>query len=173
MTLFTEWRAGEIVTADKMNDKTIPGHVVAQVDQQVVNSTTVVNSSWLMFDVEAGQRYSWEAYLGVSGHADGNFKWRWSVPPGGHFFRHTVSNINEIGSGVNASGDVIMRRPARSTEIRAGTSGEGAFRAAVDVGHVLVGRQSGRIVLQFAQFTSHATATVLHFDSFLTYWRID
>lgn len=159
--------AGNRITADLFNRQAV--QMVAQsADQEVESSTTLVPTE-VIIPVESGATYLFITVLSYSARntnndtEGGGLRWNWDVPTGTAMPRQTATYDLVSNSSISlvTGGRIILRSPAASTEMRADGSGSAAFHSALEYGNILVGGQSGECTLQFAQFNSHSTATVL------------
>lgn len=160
---FPQWYAGMVLTADRLNARA--EHMVTQdTDQTVTDSTTYVNSQ-IIVPVEAGAVYRYVLLISYSAHTAGDFKWRWSVPTGTLIASFTQALVTGAGTGLNTGADIIMRRPAQTTDRIAGgtddTSPPSNFHSAYDRGTITVSGSSGNVVMQFAQNSASSNPTIL------------
>lgn len=162
------WFAGQAITADDLNRSRMR-QVVQSANQEVESSTTLVPTE-ISIPVEAGATYWVQTFIAYSAASTqeetqgGGFRWNWSVPSGTAMPRSTVAYSLEDpdnDTDLNTGGNVILRSPAASTEMRAEGTHPDNFNSVQETAILQAGGASGNATLQFAQWASGSTATVL------------
>lgn len=161
-----QFRAGQILTADDL--MAIQQHIVIQgADQEVVSSTTPVDSS-IAIEVEANARYIFQTRLSYGSSTAGGMRVTWSGPSGSAMGRY----IQAATAGTVAdSADIVTRVRAMGTQQVVG--GGLAFAFYEEEGDVRTAGTPGTMLLSFAQGTSDASPTILRADSHVRYFRIE
>lgn len=161
------WFAGQAITADRLN--AIRTHQVVQSANQEVSSSTVLVPTEVSIPVEAGATYKVQTIIAYSAASTqttsaGGLRWNWDVPTGTAMPRSSAAYSLEDPDNdedLNTGGNVILRSPAASTEMRAQGTHPDNFNAVHEDAILQVGGISGYATLQFAQWVSSSTATVL------------
>ncbi|WP_200308250.1 hypothetical protein [Streptomyces adelaidensis] len=154
--------AGQIATADQWN-ALIPRMVTQENDQTVTSATTgtTLVDSEISVQLEPNALYEYRLWLSYSADGAADFKWAWDLT-GMLICSFTQANAAGLSTAsVNDGGDVILRRPAATTNRIAGGSGAVNFHSAYDWGTLQTDAAPGPITLQFAQNTSSANDTIL------------
>ncbi|TQN30623.1 hypothetical protein FHX37_0505 [Haloactinospora alba] len=161
------WFAGQVITADDLN-RSRTRQVVQAANQEVESSTTLVPTE-VSIPVEAGATY-WVytviAYSAASTQVTGagGLRWSWDVPTGTAMPRVTAAYSLEDPDNdedLNTGGNVILRSPSASTEMRAEGTHVDNFNSVHENAILQVGGASGTATLQFAQWSSSSTPTIL------------
>lgn len=160
--------AGQAITTAMLNDMRMK--MVVQTENQEVEGTALVPSE-IIVPVQSGATYWFQTVITYSADHDpqhndldaGGFRWNWDVPTGTAMPRQTVAYnlFDTTNTALNDGGRVIVRSPAASTHMRARGTGPDDFLSVHEYGTIQVGGQSGDCTLQFAQWGSHSTPTVL------------
>lgn len=158
--------AGQGITTATFNN--FSKQMVTQSADQEVQSSTAVVPTEIIIPLEPGATYWYQlvatySAVNTSSNGGGGFRWSWDVPTGTAMPRQTAAMALGSVANLNAGQDIILRSPAASTDMRAEgiNSDASAFMSVHEYGCIQVGGQSGNAVLQFAQWASHATPTVL------------
>jgi hypothetical protein len=139
------------------------------VDQQVINSTTLVDDADLQFTVAASGVYVVRGLLGGTGSTTGDLKIGW-VGPVGSTFDWTPSTQNNAAT--STVGSLITDRSNLATSQAPGMVGASIMTTIVN-GLLVVGGSSGTFKLQFAQNTADAgTASIMKASSYLVLERV-
>lgn len=131
-------------------------------DQQVNNSTTLVNSTYLLFPVFANEVWNLYSHLLHNTSAIANIKFRFTAPVG------AVMNDYERSYGTGTPNYALVNRLTGDFV----PSGLGADNSAYMRLILINGANAGVITLQFAQNTQEATNTKLLANSHIFAYRI-
>jgi hypothetical protein len=171
------WVDSEFVTAGIMNQhirdnlSAVGPHLMVRktADESVVSSTALQNDDNLFMSVEANGVYRVEFNLMFSGVAAGDIRFGFTFPSGGRI------SVSAIGDNESA---VTTWYAWHGTNGASGGTGSWGFncfgpgnRSYVSIhGAYINGSTAGTLQLQWAQFASNATASVVHSDS--TLWAV-
>ena len=141
----------------------IPGvsdKVVKSADESVASSTTLQNDDELKLPLEANTDYAIEAFLTFTAHssADLKFGFTWPNLASGYITGRWVG-----GGGVDGYGPLTSSGSTSDADGR----GDGSPVVVRLWGSIFVGANAGDLQLQWAQNTSHATATKVKAGSWL------
>ena len=157
--------AGSRIVASVMQ-QIAPQAVIKGADQSLASNTTLQNDNALFLPVVANASYLFECYLDYEGGTQGSsdLKWTFAVPAGGTLRYQPVY--------FNTSGVVQASTSTGSGINTAGTNGAGTLRGVTMTGSLIMGSLAGTLQLQWAQFTSNATPTIVHAQPLLSLWRV-
>ena len=163
MPFNTNTVAGTVVHAQSQwNTKLIVAN-----DISFASNTTY--TSLLKFDLGKYERAIFRCYLDVANHADGDFKYKILTPTNTVTYRaRNMVSENPISSAVTEAVTFDVTT-AGSPEVAA-TGGDGPLYAFIE-GTITAGDTAGHVDLQAAQNTSHASATVIKFGTYLEYLK--
>ncbi|MET9516379.1 hypothetical protein [Streptomyces sp. NPDC002994] len=169
-----QWFAGQVLTADGLNAR--HPKLVTQVNDQVIETSTTLIDSEIIFTPEPNAVYAYELFISYSATINSDMKWAWRGTA--LLASFSLGYATSAASGVNTGSDVVMRRPGNTTPRVAGgsnaTSPPGDFHSAYDRGTFSTDGTVAELAMQFAQNTSHADQTILRGgnQTRLLYWRI-
>ena len=155
--------AGTVVHAQSQwNTKLIVAN-----DVSFASNTTY--TSLLKFDLGKYERAIFRCYLDVANHADGDLKYKIITPTNTVTYRaRNMVSENPISTAVTEAVTFDVTT-AGSPEVAA-TGGDGPLYAFIE-GTITAGDTAGHVDLQAAQNTSHASATVIKFGTYLEYLK--
>jgi hypothetical protein len=138
-------------------------------DESVTSSTTLQNDNELFLPLLANTQYWFETFIIYDGHLDGGLRLSPSIPAG--------ATIQWTHGGLRASAGATVgevSRTAFTDTINPGQIGcvTGSTTVVVGEGRVTTSGTAGNFQLQWAQITSHATATRVLTDSAILLTRL-
>ncbi|MGH3584787.1 MAG: hypothetical protein ACRDQ0_00530 [Pseudonocardia sp.] len=145
--------AGQVVTADRWNS--LIALLVTQENDQTVTNSAAPIASEITFIPESNAVYEYQLLISYSATTTAGFFWEWDAP--GALIASFTQAINHPGSAgdANTAQTVNFRRPAHSTNRRAGgadaTSPPNSFHSAYDTGTFTTDGTSQAITMLFAQ----------------------
>jgi hypothetical protein len=162
--------AGRDLTADSVNLAfNIERYAITLLDQSVLNSATLVNSTYLFLSVAAKAVYVLRSLVIYDANATADIKFQFTLPSG--TFIRTAAWLS--GTGAAATDATIFHQCADSGAWTAGGIAAGTYMSAKTVGAIFIGGTGGNCQLQFAQNTANnVNATVLKSGSFLYLRRV-
>ena len=168
------WRAGEIITAERLNaGETI---LITQENDQTITSQDAFEPSEISFLPEPNAVYEYRLLISYSAHTTPDFVWRWPTTniAGVSFASFTQAYHRDASGGLNSGSEVIFRRPANSTSRVAGGIGDGNIMSAYDQGTFESDASPSECTMEFAQATSSSNPTILRGgnQTRMTYRRI-
>jgi hypothetical protein len=173
---FPGWLAGQIITADRLNDRNVA--VVTQENDQIVTSSITPIDSEIILVPQLNALYQYAMLISYSATVNNGIRWQWNAT-GATFTSFTQSISNPGASGTsNTAQQVNMRRPANTTGRLAGGSDAASppanFHSAYDWGTFVTDGTGASITMQWAQAVSHANQSILRGgnQTRMLYWRI-
>lgn len=141
-------------------------------DQTVTSSTTFVNSSIIIPNVEISARY-WYLVLGAyKADTAADIKINWTVPTGGSMQRWALGvGLSSTGNAQDAT-NLNTRFATTATSVTLGGTGTGTETVFQEEGIITGGSVAGSFTMQFAQVTSNPIGTVLTANTTCFYQRI-
>lgn len=179
---YDRWRAGEIVTATKLNSM-IPQYILQVADLSKTNST-LANTD-ITFTPDVSATYYYEMYISYGATNLCNFKWSWSAAQA--TFKRFVCHLSPVPAPdrVDTGAEIVMRYPAQGEAVQTSgldtipedgnpADGNAGFLSAWDRGTFTTTATPASITLQVAQGTTNATAAIFRGanNSRLVYQRI-
>lgn len=168
MTALGNINAGARVTA-AMLQGVAPDAIIKGADQQVLNSTTLVNDSALFLTLPANTTWAFVCNLDYEGAATGtgDLKWKWSVPSG------ATMRYTRIGYLPGSIGSPTVALQTEANTPQGGTNGAAVLEGQFMFGSVVMGGTAGALQLTWAQQTANASvATIVHAGSILALWQV-
>lgn len=163
------WSAGQRITATLLNGSFIT--VLKTADQQVTNSTTLVNDSHFFVTLPSNSAWMFDVYIEQDGQFGGGGGWKsdWSIPAGATLWW----GIN--GPGVNGTAPVeyVSNAKPAGTFQTTSTYGQGAnnHSSVASKGYCTVAA-SGVFQLRWAQWVADAIPTTVYARSWMRFHRL-
>lgn len=153
---------GRILAADIRD--VAPLAVIKGADESVASSLTPQFDDALFLAVAANTQWLFKCVLNYEGntHGSGDIRWLWNVPTGATLRYFASYTHNTLANTAMLTG---------STVGSADTTGTGNLMGIQMDGTLIVGSTAGNIALEWAQFTSNATPTIVHAQSYLALWQ--
>lgn len=139
-----------------------------QVDQTVNNSTTLINSNYLSFSVEASKKYILESAIMYQAAAAADFKFNLSLPSGSSLIIGTwTSLVTAAAVDSTIAHDAIATQPWPMGALT------GVTMTSRPTGTISIGGTPGTAVVQFAQNTVNASNCTLVTGSWMRLTEVD
>lgn len=163
MTALADIQAGSRITA-AMVQGVAPYAVIKGADESVASSLTPQFDDALFLAVPANTQWLFKCVLNYEGgtHGASDIRWLWNVPTGATLRYFASYTHNTLANTAMLTG---------STTGSADTTGAGNLMGVQMDGTLIVGSTAGNIALEWAQFTSNATPTIVHAQSYLALWQ--
>lgn len=171
MSKYPVWTAGEDITADKISAG-LTEIIVADADQTVNNSTTLVSSTELICPLAANSLYEVQFFICYnSGGATADFRTDWDVPAGATGNKWALGLSDSVS---NATPEGIMRSGVHgfATDITYGNRGATTNQIFAMEGGIITVTTAGNVTLRFAQGTAQAVDTQLKIGSYMKVTRL-
>lgn len=168
--VFPQYEAGEILTADKLNDR-IDFIVEQHSDQSVTSSTDFVDSQ-IRFFMNEFERFRYSLYLRYNSDDVPDFKWAFAGQTGTLMTRFTGSYQLTAPTGEETGTTIQLRAVTGSPTATIRAGGTEADQGVFENGIIVNGENAGDIILRFGQNTSDAATTSLLTGSFMEVRRI-
>lgn len=173
--------AGQRITASLLQSM-LPVTARKTSDTAISSSATTIADPHLQFTVVANAVYVWNALIIYDGHIDGDLNIDFTVPSG------ALGEWGGMGAGrpvtgasstptlridtIGISGYMVRTETSDVSQARSyGCLGVGNNMSLVLSGVLRVGSTGGTFSFDWAQQASHATATTLYTDSYMTLLR--
>lgn len=166
---FPDWLAGQLITADDLNDRQ-SRTIYKAAQESVTSSTTLQDDNDFVFELEANTIYTLESYLIYSGVIDGGtgaggLKLQFTGPTG------ATANWTNFGANTGSVAAVTQYNVVAEA-LSAGAPRSVPTNAAVTMtcqpkGVVVTAGTAGDLTLRWAQNTSNATPTIMHAYSWM------
>lgn len=174
---YDRWRAGELVTASKLNSM-IPQYILQAVDLTRASSVTLTATD-IVFTPDVSATYYYEMYIGYSASQTADIRWAWSAAQA-TFKRFVLMQLPQSSDGVDIGNNLVSRQPLQASPAIAGggdvagTTDPVAFMSAWDRGTFTTTATPATVTLQVGQGTSTAQKTIFRGanSSRLLYQRI-
>lgn len=133
MAGFPAWFAGEIITADGLNGRNM--RLVAQESDLDLTTTSFV-ASQITWVPEPNAVYAYWMYISYSADPTADLVWEWEAEGtcGVLMASFTQAYAQSALAGANTGAEIIMRRPANTTNRVAGGTDVANFHSAYDQG---------------------------------------
>lgn len=157
--------AGSAATASSLNNAfNVERYAYQSGDQSVLNSTTLINSTFMVLPVASNGIYVLRSLVIYDANATADIQYQFTLPSG------TFVRTSIWGSGTTAAAtDATIIHSASDTGLlTAGGVATGTMMTCKTVGCIFIGITAGNCQFQFAQNAlSNVNATVLKKGSFL------